>query len=118
MADKQGHFDYYMKYSEALRNWIVVYGVGGVVLLHDEGEAIGQDLIAGIAVPFFIAVFAQVVTASVNKWDHWTAHAEQEPHPHVVKRIPGGWLLRINIWADVISLVSLVVGSCCLALAL
>jgi hypothetical protein len=118
VAEKTDHFEYYMKYSEALRNWLVVYGVGGMAFLHEEGDGISRDSLVMIAMPFFVAVLMQVVIAFVNKWDHWLAHAEQEAHHRPWQRVPADWLLWINISADLISLLALVGGSYCLAVAL
>ena len=104
MADKGEHFDYYMKYSESLRNWLIVYGVGGIALLYQEGNAFCKDQVVIIAVSLIIAVFFQVLIAFVNKWDHWLADVEKTSNFYRKIKLPGWLLFVVNIGADLVSL--------------
>jgi len=104
MPDKSEHFDYYMKYSESLRNWLIVYGVGGIALLYKEGDTFCKDQVIRIALSLILAVFFQVLVAFVNKWDHWLADVEKASSFYRRIKLPGRLLFVVNVGADLASL--------------
>ena len=111
MQSNQNHLEQYFKYADALRNWLIVYGVGGIALLCSEKTPIDKKKIGGIIISLIIAVFLQVVIALINKWYNLFAHLGEKDshiglHPWykaVILRYPYG-----NVWAnaaaDIISL--------------
>ena len=104
MADKGEHFDYYIKYSDSLRNWLIVYGVGGIALLYKEGNTFCRDQLVRIALSLFIAIFCQVFVAFLNKWDHWLADLEKTSRFYGKIRLSGRLLFVVNVGADLVSL--------------
>jgi len=118
MADKGEHFDYYMKYSESLRNWLIVYGVGGIALLYKEGDTFCKDQVVRIALSLILAVFFQVLIAFVNKWDHWLADAEKTSNFYGKIKLPGRLLFVVNLGADLVSLGAFFFATCLLIGAL
>jgi len=69
-------FRQYWAHASALRNWFVVYGLGGIALLFTQAEAVAglspstkAQVIGGL----MLTVIAQVVSAFLNKWTHWSA---------------------------------------------
>jgi len=70
-------FRQYWEHASALRNWFVVYGLGGIALCLTEAEAVAgvsplrKSTVTG---GFMLTVIAQVLLAFVNKWTHWSAH--------------------------------------------
>ena len=104
MTDKGEHFDYYMKYSESLRNWLIVYGVGGIALLYKEGETFCKDQVVKIAILLLVAVFSQVLVAFFNKWDNWLVNAAKTRSFYIKMKLPGPFLFAFNVGADLVSL--------------
>jgi len=118
MADKGEHFDYYIKYSDSLRNWLIVYGVGGIALLYKEGNTFCRDQLVRIALSLFFAVFSQVFVAFFNKWDHWLADSEEISRFYGKIRLPGRLLFVFNMCADLVSLGAFFFATCLLIGAL
>ena len=114
MADKGEHFDYYIKYSDSLRNWLIVYGVGGIALLYKEGNTFCRDQVVRIALSLFVAVFFQVFIAFFNKWDHWLADAEKTSAFYRKMKLPGRLLFVVNLGADLVSLGAFFFATCLL----
>ncbi|MBI5464937.1 MAG: hypothetical protein HY966_08305 [Ignavibacteriales bacterium] len=72
----EGYWDQYWKYSETLRNWLVVYGIAGAVpLMLGSKEIVTTQLpfeVRKIAAwLFFIGVMMQVLLALLNKVINW-----------------------------------------------
>ena len=118
MAAKGEHFDYYIRYSDSLRNWLIVYGVGGIALLHKEGNTFSRDQVVRIAIGLFVAVLSQVLVAFANKWDHWFADADERGSRYGKMRLPGRVLFVLNICADLVSLGAFFIATCLLIGAL
>ena len=110
MQPTQNHLEQYFKYADALRNWLIVYGAGGIALLYTEEASFNRTSIYKIGVALFVAIFSQIAAALVNKWYNWIIHIG-ETNPHIGAQ---GWYnkltshlyvyLGINVAADIISL--------------
>ncbi|MHC4173501.1 MAG: hypothetical protein ACYST5_11240, partial [Planctomycetota bacterium] len=76
--DSKAFFEQYWKHASALRNWFVVYGVGGIAMIFTKPELFNQienKIKLRIAIFFLVAVFAQILLALLNKWIHWYIYA-------------------------------------------
>ena len=71
-------FEQYWKYTETLRNWFVIYGVGGIALFVSQPDffnKVPEKTKYCIAIGFVVAVITQVVVSAVNKWVSWFRYA-------------------------------------------
>lgn len=65
------HFELYKQYSGNLRNWFVVYGVGGAVLFINNAELFNSCSTCQkvrVASAFLTGVFVQILVAFLNKY--------------------------------------------------
>ena len=71
--DLKRYSDLYLNYASTLKNWYVVYGIGGIALLFTSEKIvhITFEHEVKIAVVLFIAVLAQVSLALFRKWVYW-----------------------------------------------
>ena len=113
-----GFFEQYWRYASSLRDWLVVYGVGGIVLVFKEDalfDNAGRDnLVSVIIGSFLIAVAAQIVMAFIRKWIHWFIYygqaenrTETRWYDHIVHLSKWVWL---DIVADIVSLTAFAVA--------
>jgi len=69
------YFEQYWRYTAALRNWFVVYGIGGCVVLIKERtgvfKGVCKETMADILFWFIAGVVAQILLALLNKYIHW-----------------------------------------------
>ena len=72
------YFEQYWRYTAALRNWLVVYGIGGCVLLVRERtgifKSICKETVASIFLWFILGVGAQILLVLLNKYIHWCVY--------------------------------------------
>jgi hypothetical protein len=120
-ARAQEYFEQYWQYASTLRNWYVVYGVGGIALLFTKVEAFEQvdsDKKIKTIVAFLVAVLAQVVISLFRKWVHWCIYSGKEHN-----RVSTWWYslnIHISRWVwldiscDIISLAAFSYASCLL----
>jgi len=112
MPAEQNHLEQYYKYSDALRNWLIVYGAGGIALLYSKDSSVDTAKIGGMTISLLIAVFLQVMVSFINKWNSWLIHTG-EANPHIrtynlykIMTSHPYVFIWINIMADVMSLIA------------
>lgn len=106
METSPNRYEQYVRYADALRNWLIVYGVGGIALLCSKETPIDKQKTGGIIIALIIAVLLQVVIALINKWFNLFAYlGEKEPnikshswYKAVILRYPYG-----NVWANAVA---------------
>ena len=111
-AIAEEYFEQYWKYASAVRNWYVIYGVGGIALLFTKDNVFGAidfKMRVKILIAFIAAVLAQVLVSLFRKWVHWGIYSGKE-HNLSGKQ---WYLLAVRlsrwIWLDILcDLVSLV----------
>lgn len=76
---EEGFFDAYAAFSRTLRGWLIVYGIGGPVLLATQ-PALGQGLASAgcaylVTMLFLAGVAVQIAAALMYKSAMWYAYA-------------------------------------------
>ena len=107
------YFEQYWKHADALRNWFVVYGIGGIALLLTESaymDKLKNETRHNVIMVFFIAVFMQVLLACINKWIHWYIYTcdqfDNNEDTTKESKVSFSLIVAINMIADLISLLS------------
>ncbi|MBW8042467.1 MAG: hypothetical protein FVQ85_21075 [Planctomycetes bacterium] len=76
------YFEVYWSYCSALRNWFVVFGVGGCILFVSDKAAIFKEfnkpIKIAIVISFISGVALQILLAMLNKWIHWYIYWGEE----------------------------------------
>lgn len=109
-------FEQYQKHASDLRNWFVVYGVGGIALFFTETDRFARlpDYTrTRIMGAFLITVAAQVSLAFLNKWIHWCTYrgAEVPAFGQTYRYAFAKWLSNRAIVDFVLDLLSLLAAS-------
>ena len=113
-GNPRDYFELYKQYTTNLRNWFVIYGVGGVVLFASHGEAFALCSIshkARISVAFLLGVFVQITVAYINKYTNWhLSEGEDDSNykkdEHYIKAEKWSKRIWFDIWADRISILA------------
>jgi len=76
------YFEVYWNYCSALRNWFVVFGVGGCILFVSDKAVIFKEcnkpIKIAIVISFISGVVLQILLAMLNKWIHWYIYWGEE----------------------------------------
>lgn len=77
-GDGPGYFAAYSEHSNLLRSWLVLYGIGGPVLILSQdklwGILVASKHIQCVAILFLLGVFIQVFLAALNKLVMWACY--------------------------------------------
>jgi len=72
------YFEQYWRYCNAVRNWLVAFGIGCCILLISEKDGIFKDVSTQkkLDIVFFliIGVISQILLALLNKYIHWCVY--------------------------------------------
>ena len=96
-------FSQYSYYSSILRNWFIVFGVGGLVFLVNQ-KALLENLgsAKSTVISFFMwGVIIQIGLALLNKVIHWfTYWGEEIKEANSKLKLPGHIYNFFYIWSD------------------
>jgi len=100
------YFEQYWRYCSALRNWFVIYGIGGCILFITDKAKIFQDIPfifkSLVILLLFGGVAVQIILAFINKCIHWCVYWGDES-----ESFGKSWLYRMAkrvsswFWIDV-----------------
>jgi len=118
--DAKDYFEQYWRYCSSLRNWFVVYGIGGCILFLSDKARVFQGLTSTkktiIVIFFLVGVIAQIVLAFFNKGIHWYIYwGKEKVEFQETKRYKVADYLssvfEIDLAVDIITFVAFVVAT-------
>lgn len=101
------YFEQYWRYSAAVRNWFVAFGIGCCVLLMSENagfKEVSKENKANIVRCLLAGVICQILLALLNKYVHWCVYWGKENKEFGKSEIyQKAWRISTWFWIDVVA---------------
>ncbi len=126
MPNKECYAQQYAEYSKTLRNWLIVYGVGGIGVVIVEKDCFAKPDTGDrqlIILFFAVAVFSQIIISVLNKWYNWKIYSDllkkeeeknTERHQEIYKKRVHSydrWFFVFNIISDIIAFLCFLIAT-------